>query len=208
SVPKIEPFEKYSEAYEQWFEENPEAYRTELELIHGLLSPQPAARGLEVGVGSGRFAVPLGLDIGVDPSRQMAARAKKLGIRVVLGVAEALPFSGARFDCVLLVTTICFVDDIEQTFAQAFRVLKPGGSIIVGFVDRESELGRHYAAKREKSKFYKQASFQSAPEVATYLQDAGFALHSIKQTLIPEAEPGTILDGHGQGAFVGIKGIK
>ncbi|MGM0425100.1 MAG: SAM-dependent methyltransferase, partial [Thermodesulfobacteriota bacterium] len=69
-MPKIEPFEKYSEAYEQWFEENPEAYRTELELIHGLLPPQPAARGLEVGVGSGRFAAPLGLDTGVEPSRQ------------------------------------------------------------------------------------------------------------------------------------------
>jgi len=36
------------------------------------------------------------------------------------------------------------------------------------------------------------------------LQEAGFAVHSIRQTLIPGAEAGTIRDGYGEGAFVGI----
>jgi SAM-dependent methyltransferase len=207
-MPQIKPFEQYAQAYDQWFERNTDAYNAELELIRGLLPAQPEAEGLEVGVGSGKFAGPLGIETGVDPSKQMAARAEKLGIRVVLGVAEDLPFPEARFDYVLLVTTICFVDDIEQTFAQAFRVLKPGGCIIVGFVDRESELGRHYAANREKSKFYAQATFFSAPEVITRLQDAGFDIALIKQTLIPGEETGTLRDGYGQGAFVGIKGVK
>ena len=207
-MPKIEPFEQYAQAYDQWFERNPDAYKAELELIRGLLPGQPEAEGLEVGVGSGKFAGPLGIGTGVEPSKQMAARAEKLGIRVALGVAEDLPFPAARFEYVLLVTTICFVDDIEQTFAQAFRVLKPEGCIIVGFVDRESELGRHYAANREKSKFYSQATFYSAPEVITRLQDAGFDIALIKQTLIPGEEAGTLRDGYGQGAFVGIKGVK
>jgi len=207
-MPKKEPFEQYPEAYDQWFERNPDAYKAELELIRGLLPDQPEAEGLEVGVGTGKFAFPLGTGTGVEPSRKMAARAEKLGMRVVSGVAEDLPFPDASFDYVLLVTTICFVDDIEQTFAQAFRVLKPGGCIIVGFVDRESELGKHYAANREKSRFYKQATFYSAPEVVTYLQKAGFAVHSIRQTLIPGAEKDAIRDGYGQGAFVGIKAVK
>jgi SAM-dependent methyltransferase len=207
-MPRIEPFEQYSEAYDQWFERNPDAYKTELELIRGLLPDQPEAEGLEVGVGTGKFAFPLGIGTGVEPSRKMAARAEKLGIRVVSGVAEDLPFPDASFDYVLLVTTICFVDDIEQTFAQSFRVLKPGGCIIVGFVDRESELGKHYAANREKSRFYKQATFYSAPEVVAYLQEAGFAVHTIRQTLIPGAKKDAIRDGHGQGAFVGIKAVK
>ncbi len=207
-MPKIEPFEQYSEAYDQWFEKNPDAYQAELKLIRELLPDQPEVEGLEVGVGSGKFAAPLGINVGVEPSAQMAARAEKLGIRVVLGVAEDLPFPDASFDYVLLVTTICFVDDIEQTFAQSFRVLKPGGCIIVGCVDRESELGRHYAANRDKSRFYKEATFYSTPQVISYLQEAGFALHSIRQTLIPGAEKDAIRDGYGQGAFVGIKGVK
>src|SRR6056297_711950 len=133
-MPKKEPFEQYAEAYDQWFERNPDAFKAELELMRGLLPEQPGVVGLEVGVGSGKFAGPLGIETGVDPSKEMADRAEKLGIRVVLGVAEALPFPDASFDYVLLMTTICFVDDIEQTFAQSFRVLKPGGCIIVGFV--------------------------------------------------------------------------
>lgn len=207
-MPRIEPFEQYSEAYDQWFEKNAEAYRAELELIRGLLPVSPLVKGLEVGVGSGKFAAPLGIRTGVEPSAQMAAKAEQLGIRVVLGGAEDLPFPDARFDFVLLVTTICFVDDIEQTFAQAYRVLTPGGCIVVGFVDRESELGKHYAANREKSKFYKVATFYSAPEVVDYLQKAGFVVHSIRQTLIPGTESGTIRDGYGEGAFVGIKGVR
>ncbi|MDZ7761548.1 MAG: class I SAM-dependent methyltransferase [Desulfovermiculus sp.] len=207
-MPKIESFEKYSEAYDQWFEKNADAYQAELELIRGLLPEKPGVEGLEVGVGSGKFAAPLGIRVGVEPSVQMAARAEKLGIRVVLGVAEDLPFPDASFDYLLLVTTICFVDDIVQAFAQAYRVLKPGGCIIVGFVDRESELGQHYAANRDKSKFYKEATFYSTPEVITYLQEAGFAVHSKRQTLIPGAEKGSIRDGYGEGAFVGIKAVK
>jgi SAM-dependent methyltransferase len=207
-MPKIEPFEQFSKAYDEWFEKNAEVYKAELELIRGLLPIYLRAKGLEVGVGSGKFAAPLGIRTGVEPSAQMAAKAEQLGIRVVLGVAEDLPFPDARFDYVLLVTTICFVDDIMQTLAQAYRVLKPGGCIIVGFVDRESELGKHYAANREKSKFYNVATFYSTPEVIDFLHKAGFVIHSIRQTLIPGTESGTIRDGYGEGAFIGIKGVR
>jgi hypothetical protein len=55
---------------------------------------------------------------------------------------------------------------------------------------------------------YAQATFFSAPEVITRLQDAGFDIALIKQTLIPREETGTFRDGYGQGAFVGIQGIK
>lgn len=75
---------------------NAEAYRAELELIRGLLPAYPRAKGLEVGVGSGKFAAPLGIRTGVEPSAQMAAKAEQLGIRVVLGVAENLPFPDAQ----------------------------------------------------------------------------------------------------------------
>lgn len=58
-----------------------------------------------------------------------------------------------------MVTVICFLDDVLQAFKEAYRVLKPGGYILVGFIDKESVLGRQYMEKREKSLFYQDAVF-------------------------------------------------
>ena len=206
-MPKTEPFEKHSDAYDEWFEKNSDLYEAELEAIRQLIPP-PGAEGLDIGVGSGKFAAPLGIEFGVEPSEKMAIKARKLGIKVHPGIAEDLPFPDDRFDFVLMVTTICFVDDVIESFKEAFRVLKLGGCIIIGFVDKESQLGRHYAEKREESKFYKEATFFSAQEVLTYLKEAGFQPGKSKQTLIPGLSPETILDGFGKGAFVVIKGVK
>ena len=206
-MPKTESFEKYSDVYDEWFKKNFDLYEAELEAIRQLIPP-PGSEGMEVGVGSGKFAAPLGIKIGVEPSEKMAIKAGMQGINVYPGVAEELPFSDGRFDFVLMVTTICFVDDVIKSFREAFRVLKPNGCIIVGFVDKESELGRQYADKREKSKFYKDATFFSTQEVLRYLKEAGFGTVKIKQTLIPGESQETILDGYGKGAFVVIRSVK
>ena len=206
-MPRIEPFEKYSQEYDEWFEKNAGLYEAELEAIRRLVTP-PGAEGMEVGVGTGKFAVPLDIKIGVEPSKEMARKAKRQGIEVYPGVAEDLPFSDDRFDFVLMVTTICFVDDVIKSFKEVFRVLKDSGFIIVGFVDKESELGIQYAEKKENSKFYKDATFYSTPEVLRDLKEAGFRTPTILQTLIPGEMPNTILEGFGRGAFVVIKGMK
>jgi ubiquinone/menaquinone biosynthesis C-methylase UbiE len=137
----------------------------------------------------------------------MAVKAKSLGIEVHTGVAEALPFSAAQFDFVLMVTTICFVDDVVKSFQEALRVLVPGGSIIVGFVDVDSDLGQKYLLNRHKSKFYQQATFFSTQQVLDYLESAGFGRTEVKQTLIP-GETQQVRDGFGDGAFVVIKAFK
>jgi len=55
-MPKIEPFEKYSDAYDEWFEENCDLYKDELEAIRQLI-PSFGSEGMEVGVGSGTKTV-------------------------------------------------------------------------------------------------------------------------------------------------------
>jgi SAM-dependent methyltransferase len=206
-MPKIEAFEKYNDEYDEWFEKNPELYDAELEAIRRLL-PQPGAEGVEIGVGSGKFAAPLGIKIGVEPSEKMAIKAKSKGIEVYPGVAEELPFPDSRFDFALMVTTICFVDDLVRSFREAFRVLKTRGCIIVGFVDKESDLGREYLAKKEKSRFYRDAVFFSTPEVLAYLKEAGFDISETRQALVPGKSPKIVLEGFGKGSFVVIKGVK
>ena len=46
---------------------------------------------IEIGVGTGRFAAPLGIKVGVDPSMTMLTYAAKRGVLGLQGTAEALP---------------------------------------------------------------------------------------------------------------------
>lgn len=206
-MPKIEAFEKYSDVYDKWFDSHLEIYESELAAIRQLM-PSGKAESMEVGVGSGRFAVPLGIKVGVEPSEKMASKARLHGIDVYSGVAEELPFPDRRFDFVLMVTTLCFLDDVAQSLREAFRVLKRDGFIIVGFVDRESELGQQYSEKRDSSRFYKDATFFSTSEVFRALEDARFVIADVLQTLVPGELPKITMGGFGRGAFVVIKGMK
>lgn len=206
-MPKTAPFDKYSDEYESWFERNQDLYGAELKAIQQLF-PSGEITGLEVGVGSGKFAVPLGIQNGIEPSENMLCKARKLGINVVNGVAEDLPFPNNSFDLVLMVTTLCFLDDANRSLEEVYRVLKAKGLFIVGFIDKESPLGKEYQAKKDSSKFYKDASFFSSNEVLKCLEHSGFNVEKVRQTLIEGEEVSTILSGYGRGAFVVIRAAK
>ena len=154
---KTDPFDKHADDYDRWFYEHPLIYEAELKAVDALL---PSARdgGLEIGVGSGKFASRLGVPVGVEPSIPMAERAAKLGIAARAGVAEVLPFPDGSFRYVLMVVAICFVDEPLKAFEEACRVIRPGGCIVVGFIDRESEIGRQYESKKQTSVFYRDAA--------------------------------------------------
>jgi SAM-dependent methyltransferase len=195
-------FDTHSDTYDQWFPAHELLYNAELKAIRSLLPK--TGESLEIGVGSGMFAAPLGIRIGVEPSEEMAEKARNRGVQVIQGVAENLPFSNHQFDFVLMVTTICFVRDIKQSLREARRVLKPQGTIILGFVDRESEMGRDYLARKQESIFYKDATFYATKEVLDLLHSAGFVHAETIQTLFPEAPIDAIRQGYGEGSFVVI----
>jgi SAM-dependent methyltransferase len=208
-MPGVDSFNENADRYEAWFLENPLAYVSELHAVQALL---PKGHGLEIGVGTGRFAAPLGIKKGIDPSRPMAELARKKGIEVLIGVAEQLPFSDGEFDICLMVTTVCFLDDMDLAFREVYRVLKQGGAFVIGFVDRESRLGRKYLAKKEKSPFYKDAKFYSVDEIKQSMTRVGFSDLQFRQTLfqpledLQEVEP--VKEGHGEGSFVVVRGRK
>ena len=208
-MPGVNSFNENVERYEAWFLENPLAYVSELRAIQELL---PQGSGLEIGVGTGRFAAPLGVKTGIEPSRPMMELARKKGIEVVPGVAEHLPFGDSVFDLCLMVTTVCFLDDMALAFSEAHRVLKPGGAFLIGFVDRESRLGKEYLSRKDQSPFYKDATFYSVSEISAAMTKAGFADLAFRQTLFRRLdeldEVETVKDGHGEGSFVVVRGRK
>jgi SAM-dependent methyltransferase len=201
---QVAPFETHHQRYEAWFDRHASAYLSELLALRAFVPWQGC--GIEIGVGTGRFAAPLGVRVGVDPSPAMLDYAASRGIAVVEGMAESLPFADAAFDHALVVTTICFLKTPASMLSEAHRVLKPGGILVMGFVDRDSALGREYLAHQAESVFYRAATFYSSDEVARLLRDAGFIINAWGQTLARplaetrEVEP--LRPGHGQCAFV------
>ncbi|MGB9797198.1 MAG: class I SAM-dependent methyltransferase [bacterium] len=204
------PFELFSQEYDDWFEKNKYAYLSELEALK--LAIPREGKGLEVGVGTGRFAAPLGIKIGIDPSERMLEIARERGIEGILGRGENLPFPENEFDFLLLAFTICFVEDPEKVIGEAKRVLKPNGRLIIGIIDKNSKLGRFYQERKAKSKFYSVAKFYSPEEIIQLLEKFNF--HNIQaiQTLFSEIrslrEIEMPKEGYGEGSFVVIYGDK
>lgn len=208
-MPKAAPFEEHTERYDEWFEQHESAYRSELEAMRRLI---PAGYGLEIGVGSARFAAPLGVDVGLDPSRKMLEIAREREIDTVRGVAESLPFDEKTFQTALLVTTICFVDDVAQTLSEAARVLESDGALVMGYIDNNSPVGQMYEEKKEENPFYREATFVTTDELRDEMEAAGFTEFEFVQTIfqwpgdIDDPEP--VKEGYGDGSFVGIRATR
>ena len=209
-MPRTAPFEVHHRRYDDWFMRHAAAYHSELLAVRALLPW--LGLGLAIGVGTGRFAAPLGVQIGIDPAREVLDYATNRGISTVQAVAEALPFADSSVDYALSVTTICFVDDATAMLTEAHRILKPGGELVIGFIDRTSDLGQHYLAHQAENVFYREATFYSADEVEQLLRDTGFTkpvwVQTLSKTLDETREIEPLRAGYGQGAFVVVKACR
>jgi SAM-dependent methyltransferase len=200
-------FETSPREYDRWYEKNPGYYLSELKAI-SLFLPEKG-EGVEIGVGTGRFADPLEVKTGVEPSRAMAALARERGIRVHIAKAESLPFEDETFDYALMVTVLSFLEDPEKAFREVFRILKHRGSFILGFISRDSFLGKKYQTK--SGVFFQNARFYSPREVESLLTATGFKRLEFSRTLFEGKSNRMIqpvLGGHGPGGFVAVRGWK
>lgn len=96
----------------------------------------PDTRTLEVGCGTGNYAVALQAQVGcpawgIDPSAGMLTHARGRESPVVFGpgTAEELPFEGGAFDLLFSVDVIHHVRGRAAYYAEAYRVLAAGGQI-------------------------------------------------------------------------------
>lgn len=112
-------FDLYSKQYDAWYSRHEFAFLSEIEAIKKVLPP--AGNGLEIGVGTGRFASSLGIATGVDPSSEMLKIAKERGVNTHLGFGETLPFPNAVFDYVAVIITLCFVENPKKVIEEAYR---------------------------------------------------------------------------------------
>ncbi|HVF55349.1 MAG TPA: class I SAM-dependent methyltransferase [Pyrinomonadaceae bacterium] len=114
--------------------------RIRYRLALSLLPDGRVPRLLEVGYGSGVFMPELarrsdelyGIDIHEMP-REVAGRLSEFGVEARLSTASAsaMPFEDNFFDCLVAVSALEFVSDLDAACAEVGRVLKPEGILIV-----------------------------------------------------------------------------
>lgn len=143
-----DPFAAVAAGYDDWFRNPLGAFvdRLELDALDALLPPPGGGTVVEVGAGTGHLArhlVANGFQVlALEPSRAMLeegrSRAPISGLAWAAAVAESLPFRDASAEGVLFFTTLEFVSSPARAIQEAFRVLLPGGWLVIAFLDAGS----------------------------------------------------------------------
>src|SRR6202046_984686 len=97
-------------------------------------------RVVELGAGTGlnleHYSENVSQLLLTEPDPHMAAKLRKragslaLDVRVIEAPAEKLPLDDASVDTVISTLVLCTVQNLQQTLAEAARVLRPGGSLL------------------------------------------------------------------------------
>ncbi|MFC4376542.1 methyltransferase domain-containing protein [Nocardia halotolerans] len=146
-------------------------------------APATGADVADIGFGGGAGLALLlervgadGVVHGVEPAPDMLARARSTfamevaGDRLVLaaGALGALPLPDASLDAAITVNTIYFLEDLPTACSDLARVLRPGGTAVIGIGDPEAMAKMPFTPYGFR--------LRPVPEVVAALTAAGFTV--------------------------------
>ncbi|HII15549.1 MAG TPA: class I SAM-dependent methyltransferase [Nanoarchaeota archaeon] len=149
-------YKKWAQTYEADSKLNP-ATETEKYLIIPVLKPQKKDLILDIGCGTGRFAMLLAKRCrkvtGIDFSPDMLAVAKDKSKNIKnieylkLDASKKLPFKNSSFDKVLCTLVVMHIKDLQKFLSEIHRVLKKGGVLV--YDDFIADIKKGFKAKLE-----------------------------------------------------------
>lgn len=146
---------------------------------------------LDVGCGEGKLALKLSQRgarvFGIDASEAMIKAAKRNEasqddrIHLAVGRIEQLPIASETFDLVVAKTVLCFVEDAAPVFNELARILRPGGTLVIGELGKWSTwaAGRRIRAWLGSS-LWSKGRFRTKRELENLAENAGISVHTIR----------------------------
>lgn len=174
-------------------------------LIARVGSLSPSSRVLEIGIGTGRIALPVAAHVGayygIDLSRGMMERlkAKRNGepVYVVEGDAACLPFPDDAFDASVAVHIFHLIPGWRDVLRELERVLKPGAPLVHGWSKRDDSYQHLWDAWNAALPPRPQDVGAQWRETPNFLEEEGWQPIGEEQphTYVVERSPMDVLEG-------------
>lgn len=176
-------FDSIAGSYDGWYRTKMGAFvdQVETDLAFRLFPVEAGRRILDCGCGTGNFSLKLAkkgcLVTGVDISRAMLAiaeeKARREGENIVFREmdAERLSFPDQSFDGVFSMAAFEFLTEPVKALHEMLRVVKQGGYVLVGTINKESAWGRLYLSDEWRESIFKHASFKTQLEMRGWRED-------------------------------------
>jgi ubiquinone/menaquinone biosynthesis C-methylase UbiE len=174
-------FDNEANQYDQWYQTKMGAFvdRVETNLALTMFPVRTGMTLLDAGCGTGNFSMKLaeakakvtGVDISREMLRIAVEKSSQSGYDIIFQEVDLhkLPFTDDSFDGVISMAALEFIKVTEPVMDELYRVLKPGGHLLVGTINRESAWGELYQSEYfQNNTVFRHAVFKTLEEITAW----------------------------------------